>query len=367
MPVSFCYLFLLPMLISRGTSVVVKGHLGHLTNFSLEDVNEIDEEELQSLASQPLPSYMLTLYQRFQRTESMDETESGPGAPSSPQANIIRSLVAKNFDWIGSRCVLVFDFSTLSREEELQFAELRFGLPAFADLFDNELKVAVDIFHQQQSTCQEMNGSCQSYLYLGSFPAIPQSSSSAAWVMLKATEIVQKWFNIVETVNSSAHVQSKQKERSLSADNMQNRHQELNATDHQVLMVIFSNLSKKGKFAGTATLLHVAEHSKYLAKIQPPVTPKNIISIRRHRRSKMFRERLLGVRHVSDGSGSRTLCRKVDFHVDFKQIGWGAWILQPKKFNAYRCEGECPNPVGENFQPTNHAYMQVRNNLSFQY
>uniref|UniRef100_A0A8C4RCC0 TGF-beta family profile domain-containing protein n=1 Tax=Erpetoichthys calabaricus TaxID=27687 RepID=A0A8C4RCC0_ERPCA len=30
----------------------------------------------------------------------------------------------------------------------------------------------------------------------------------------------------------------------------------------------------------------------------------------------------------------------------------------PKRYNAFRCEGECPSPVDESFKPTNHAYMQ---------
>ena len=60
--------------------------------------------------------------------------------------------------------------------------------------------------------------------------------------------------------------------------------------------------------------------------------------------------------HVQDRS---QLCRKVKFQVDFNLIGWGSWIIYPKQYNAYRCEGECPNPVGEEFHPTNHAYIQV--------
>ncbi|KAK2820495.1 hypothetical protein Q5P01_023454 [Channa striata] len=29
-----------------------------------------------------------------------------------------------------------------------------------------------------------------------------------------------------------------------------------------------------------------------------------------------------------------------------------------KRYNAYRCEGFCPGPLGEDLKPTNHAYMQ---------
>uniref|UniRef100_A0A670ZFC9 TGF-beta family profile domain-containing protein n=1 Tax=Pseudonaja textilis TaxID=8673 RepID=A0A670ZFC9_PSETE len=55
---------------------------------------------------------------------------------------------------------------------------------------------------------------------------------------------------------------------------------------------------------------------------------------------------------------SRSLCKRVDMMVDFDKTGFGSWIVHPKKYNAYRCEGECPSPVDETFKPTNHAYVQ---------
>uniref|UniRef100_A0A8C6IV92 Uncharacterized protein n=1 Tax=Melopsittacus undulatus TaxID=13146 RepID=A0A8C6IV92_MELUD len=58
------------------------------------------------------------------------------------------------------------------------------------------------------------------------------------------------------------------------------------------------------------------------------------------------------------GEEGRSLCRRVDMMVDFEQTGWGSWIVYPKKYNAYRCEGQCPSPVDETFKPTNHAYIQ---------
>uniref|UniRef100_A0A8C6VHT5 TGF-beta family profile domain-containing protein n=1 Tax=Naja naja TaxID=35670 RepID=A0A8C6VHT5_NAJNA len=54
----------------------------------------------------------------------------------------------------------------------------------------------------------------------------------------------------------------------------------------------------------------------------------------------------------------RSLCKRVDMMVDFDKTGFGSWIVHPKKYNAYRCEGECPSPVDETFKPTNHAYVQ---------
>lgn len=51
-------------------------------------------------------------------------------------------------------------------------------------------------------------------------------------------------------------------------------------------------------------------------------------------------------------------CRRVPFHVDFESIGWNDWIIYPKRYQAYRCEGQCD--IGTMIlQPhTNHAFVQ---------
>ncbi|XP_065559764.1 growth/differentiation factor 3-like isoform X2 [Artemia franciscana] len=51
-------------------------------------------------------------------------------------------------------------------------------------------------------------------------------------------------------------------------------------------------------------------------------------------------------------------CHKFDMMVDFEKIGWDSWIISPRRFNGYRCGGECEFPVREESQPTNHATIQ---------
>ena len=62
-------------------------------------------------------------------------------------------------------------------------------------------------------------------------------------------------------------------------------------------------------------------------------------------------------RSRKDGS-RKGLCEKKDFYVDFEEVGWGQWIVYPKRFNAFICDGKCPTPVDQIFEPTNHAIMQ---------
>uniref|UniRef100_A0A3Q1GNQ5 Nodal homolog 2-A-like n=1 Tax=Acanthochromis polyacanthus TaxID=80966 RepID=A0A3Q1GNQ5_9TELE len=52
------------------------------------------------------------------------------------------------------------------------------------------------------------------------------------------------------------------------------------------------------------------------------------------------------------------LCRRTDMWVNFEKFGWADYIVFPKRYNAYQCQGSCPTPVNETFGPTNHAYMQ---------
>ncbi|XP_009875645.1 PREDICTED: nodal homolog, partial [Apaloderma vittatum] len=81
---------------------------------------------------------------------------------------------------------------------------------------------------------------------------------------------------------------------------------------------------------------------------------------RRHRRNRKEKQRIKASDAAAaiPGEEGRSLCRRVDMMVDFEQTSWGSWIVYPKKYNAYRCEGRCPSPVDETFKPTNHAYIQ---------
>nr|XP_039248984.1 bone morphogenetic protein 15-like [Styela clava] len=54
-----------------------------------------------------------------------------------------------------------------------------------------------------------------------------------------------------------------------------------------------------------------------------------------------------------------TICRRYPMHVSFDDVGWGKWIIAPRGYQAHRCEGECPFPLGGRLNGTNHAVLMT--------
>lgn len=59
-------------------------------------------------------------------------------------------------------------------------------------------------------------------------------------------------------------------------------------------------------------------------------------------------------RHVKSES-----CKRIPLSVDFKDIGWDTWIIQPLGYEAYACKGECNPPLTSEVSPTKHAIVQT--------
>ncbi|OCT70188.1 nodal homolog 4-B [Xenopus laevis] len=346
-----CFILLF---VPGGKSLGINSHLKHMSNKSQDQVNRTRTVGSKDVAALPLSSYMFNLYQSFHHSELNHGMEAAPSLSLNHRADIIRSLAVKSYDHGGSLWTLLFDFSSLSQEEEHQFAEVRFDFRAFSDAILVGMEVIVDFFHQS-STCQSISGFCQSYLYVGSLTSTLWPRSSDSWVTFEATDIIHKWFERNDKGKNHSEGHMKQPKKLHRAKSAERRYQQRSTEDPRILMMVYSNISKKEKLSGTATLLQDAAHSKYLA-VMPGI--QTIANSRRHRRSHIFKEHIMGMKHVPSADSSRTLCRRVDFFVDFKQIGWDSWIIHPVKYNAYRCEGECPSPVNESVKPNNHAYMQ---------
>lgn len=51
-------------------------------------------------------------------------------------------------------------------------------------------------------------------------------------------------------------------------------------------------------------------------------------------------------------------CKRTPLYVDFKDIGWDSWVIQPLGYEAYECNGVCNAPLTSEVSPTKHAIVQ---------
>ncbi|CAH1116283.1 unnamed protein product [Phaedon cochleariae] len=54
----------------------------------------------------------------------------------------------------------------------------------------------------------------------------------------------------------------------------------------------------------------------------------------------------------------RNTCKKKPLYIDFAEIKYDIWIVQPAGYEAYQCQGRCFYPVAAHLNPTKHAIFQ---------
>ncbi|NWI67860.1 NODAL protein, partial [Todus mexicanus] len=258
----------------------------------------------------------------------------------------------------GSRWALAFDMSSLSSSQEVSLAELRVRLPGLSP-------TSLDIYHSRRRRCQG-GGTCAHQLFLGTVAGGP-SSTQASWKVFEVTNLLRSWLHQPPAPAHGGPAGSERWEPSASAapaaatrsptsgDAVPAEPALPRDVSDRVLLLVFS----KDKSPGGHSLIRTAETSKHVMRDSGSPSA----GTRRHRRNRQEKQRIKAsdanaAAAAAPGEEGRSLCRRVDMMVDFEQTGWGSWIVYPKKYNAYRCEGQCPSPVDETFKPTNHAYIQ---------
>ncbi|KAL6475784.1 hypothetical protein MHYP_G00168240 [Metynnis hypsauchen] len=239
-----------------------------------------------------------------------------------------------------ARWVATFDFSSLLSDHYVQTAELRIRIPPPTGRPAN---ITVEIQHQQDRPCHR-HDVCLEDQWMGLLPESSLISSSSHWRVYNVTSQLVQWME--KTLS--------QRKRRLPR--IRKDHPGLKAVPNganRAMLVVFSHTGSKKGPQDKASLLRTAERSKFLLASDGQMVRR--VKRQRSRRGQPIKRHSETLRPEKE---KKNLCRRVDMHVDFNQIGWGSWIVFPKKYNAYRCEGTCPSPLGEDFQPTNHAYMQ---------
>lgn len=266
---------------------------------------------------------------------------------------------------MGDRWTITFDMSSISMSELVLLAELQIKLPAFSA----SKRATVDLYHRKQR-CDPGRASCQEEeVLLGSFGATP-SSSKSSWKVFNVTGILKYWLQKgSDALSQEASGEPDMQDGSGSGDQgntsdkffVKNLMAAVNRpTTNRVMMVIFSKQNQLQEGHTAYSLIHTVENSKYVTTSRV----RGDAQSRRHKRNRIEGMRATGGAKPTAAPAAervqKALCRRVDMWVDFDHIGWDEWIVHPKRYNAYRCEGRCPSPLDESFSPTNHAYMQVR-------
>ena len=52
-------------------------------------------------------------------------------------------------------------------------------------------------------------------------------------------------------------------------------------------------------------------------------------------------------------------CKRHNLYVDFQDVGWNDWIVAPPGYHAFFCHGDCPFPMADHLNSTNHAIVQT--------
>ncbi|XP_066520036.1 nodal-related 2 [Hoplias malabaricus] len=293
----------------------------------------------------PPPSYMMRLYRSFQPSDQEPAQNS-----SKHRTDTVRSILAKSLSYRDTHCVATFDLSSLLSEHLIQMAELRIRVTIPISHRD---QVTMEIQHHQDHPCHR-HGVCLEDQSMGLLPESSLISSSSHWRVYNITSQLLHWMERTSSQRKRRpqRIQRFKGEPQAQAQRLVLRAAPFGAT--RAMLVIFSNTASKKGSQDKASLLRTAERSKFLLS-------SDVQATRRVKRQRSWRGQPIK-RPSSEiqrpDTEKKNLCRRVDMHIDFNQIGWGSWIVFPKKYNAYRCEGTCPSPLGEEFHPTNHAYMQ---------
>ncbi|KAF7465285.1 bone morphogenetic protein 8A-like [Marmota monax] len=100
----------------------------------------------------------------------------------------------------------------------------------------------------------------------------------------------------------------------------------------------------------------------FRASPSPIRAPRAVRPLKRRQPKKTnelpYPNKLPGIFDDAHGSHGRQVCRRHELYVSFQDLGWLDWVIAPRGYSAYYCEGECSFPLDSCMNATNHAILQ---------
>ncbi|XP_072259163.1 nodal homolog 2-A-like [Pyxicephalus adspersus] len=250
-------------------------------------------------------------------------------------SDTVLSLTAKRCTKMDNHRSLYFDMSSLSSNNEIQLAELRIHLLPSEETQDMTLQ----IYHSKEDSGRLLLGSVHtdSLIPLGGF-----------WKVLNLTKILNTYLHTSRSFNDEDFM----KEKSSPQRDHENSCTDI-STDRVVLMV-FTKDRPSTNINGHLNFIQTVKSSKYV--MSPKLTSEQGIS--RHKKTRNLQLHIRKNKYPTNSiENGKSLCLRVNMMINVDKFEWGDAVIFPKIFNAYRCEGACPIPLSESFNPTPHAFI----------
>ncbi|XP_071107988.1 bone morphogenetic protein 10-like [Haliotis cracherodii] len=291
------------------------------------------------------PEYMMDLYNRFSASKPYIH----------PTSNIVRSFMNVNqedFDFNGTMEAelpgnhtrvhkLVFNITSISRDEEIDYAMLRLYTLVQQD---RDAYAGIDrIVSVLQDRGYEL-GPEDRYKILSSRHIYGHNSG---WEAFDVTSAVRLWAENISCVQilevRIESVFNAVTDGAMDIDTDPNHRNE-------PLLVIFSNNNQK------RSLREKELHELIAHELDVEDEAVATESVHQHRHSNSTGQLS---RYKRSKKNRRNSCRRSLLYVSFQEINWNKWIIAPPGYQAFECVGKCYYPLSDHLTPTKHAVIQT--------
>ncbi|XP_004583383.2 growth/differentiation factor 2 [Ochotona princeps] len=295
------------------------------------------------------PQYMIDLYNRYTSDKS-----------STPASNIVRSFsvedaisVASTDGFTFQRHTLLFNIS-IPRHEQITRAELRLYVSCQSHV-DAAHALEGSLVIYDVLDAWDGNSGTKSFL-------VSQDIRDEGWETLEVSSAVKRWVR-ADAKKSKNKLEVMVESRRKGCDKLDVSVPP--ASENLPFFVVFSNDRSNGTKETRLELREMIGHEQdsVLRKLSKSTDghgdeeEEEEVDTASHAGSSLARRKR--------SAGASSHCQKTSLRVNFEDIGWDSWIIAPKEYDAYECQGGCFFPLADDVTPTKHAIVQTLVHLKF--
>nr|CAH7756993.1 unnamed protein product [Callosobruchus chinensis] len=289
-----------------------------------------------------VPKFMLELYEK---------NRVGNATRNSP--DIVKSLIPIHagpfvqnevVENLSDRHLLIFDLPTSNEDEKFVSAELKIlTLIDSTAYLKNNIKrvIKVSIYDEairKVLTYHETQVKHINNTWLSFDVTVPVRDTLEGKSTTKCLKIIV-----------AVYVSSSQSEQDLKLSLLPEREDENMEHDYPILILSYSSVEG------------MVDNNRYTIQSKDFVRKKrNAEEDYEEVTNRFWDDDMAGVRTpIRKAKKLRNTCKKKPLYINFAEINYDMWIVQPSGYDAYQCQGRCFYPVAEHLNPTKHAIVQA--------